>query len=99
MAMFTLEILCVGNELLSGIIINTNAHWISNKITESGGFVKRITVVGDAVNEIASAVKESIARVPNWLILSGGLGPTYDDKTLQGIAIGLDIDLVSIKRQ
>ena len=62
MAMFTLEILCVGNELLSGIIINTNAHWISNKITESGGFVKRITVVGDAVNEIASAVKESIAR-------------------------------------
>jgi nicotinamide-nucleotide amidase len=94
MAMFTLEILCVGNELLSGITINTNAHWISNKITESGGFVKRITVVGDDVNEIASAVKESIARVPNWLILSGGLGPTYDDKTLQGIAIGLDIDLV-----
>jgi molybdenum cofactor synthesis domain-containing protein len=94
MAMFTLEILCVGNELLSGITINTNAQWISNKITESGGFVKRITVVGDDVNEIASAIKESIARVPNWLILSGGLGPTYDDKTLQGIAIGLDLDLV-----
>jgi nicotinamide-nucleotide amidase len=94
MAMFTVEILCVGNELLSGITINTNAHWISKKITESGGVVKRIIVVGDDVNEISSAVKESIARVPNWLILSGGLGPTYDDKTLQGIAIGLDIDLV-----
>jgi nicotinamide-nucleotide amidase len=94
MTMFTAEILCVGNELLSGITVNTNANWISNKITESGGFVKRITVVGDNVDEIASAVMESIARRPTWLILSGGLGPTYDDKTLQGIAVGLKLDLV-----
>ena len=93
MTMFTAEILCVGNELLSGITVNTNAYWLSNKITESGGFVKRITVVGDNVDEIASAVKESIARRPDWLILSGGLGPTYDDKTLQGIAVGLKLDL------
>jgi nicotinamide-nucleotide amidase len=93
MTMFTAEILCVGNELLSGITVNTNANWISYKITESGGFVKRITVVGDNVDEISSSVKESIARRPDWLIVSGGLGPTYDDKTLQGIALGLKLDL------
>jgi molybdopterin-biosynthesis enzyme MoeA-like protein len=51
-------------------------------------------VVEDDVNEISSAVKESIAREPNWLILSGGLGPTYDDKTLEGVAMGLGLDLV-----
>ncbi|HEX6028652.1 MAG TPA: molybdopterin-binding protein, partial [Nitrososphaeraceae archaeon] len=94
MAMFTTEILCVGNELLSGITINTNAHWISQKITEVGGFVKRITVVSDDVKEISLAVKESIARKSNWLIISGGLGPTYDDKTLQGVALGLGVELV-----
>jgi molybdenum cofactor synthesis domain-containing protein len=94
MAMFTIEILSVGNELLSGITINTNAHWISQKITEVGGFVKRITVIRDDINEISLAVKESIARKPNWLIISGGLGPTYDDKTLQGVALGLGVELV-----
>ncbi len=94
MAMFTIEILSVGNELLSGITINTNAHWISQKITEVGGFVIRITVIRDDTGEISLAVKESIARKPDWLIISGGLGPTYDDKTLQGVGLGLSLELV-----
>src|SRR5215212_5899353 len=94
MAMFTTEILCIGNELLSGITVNTNAHWISQKITEVGGLVKRITVISDDVKEISLAVKESIARKPNWLVISGGLGPTYDDKTLQGVGLGLGVELV-----
>jgi molybdenum cofactor synthesis domain-containing protein len=94
MATFSAEILSVGNELLSGITINTNAHWISQKITEVGGFVKRITVITDDTGEISLAVKESIARKPDWLIISGGLGPTYDDKTLQGVGLGLSLELV-----
>lgn len=87
------EILCVGYELLSGSVLNSNAHWISQKIFEIGGIVKRITVIGDDVNEIDQAVKEAIARKPDLLIISGGLGPTYDDKTLQGVAMSLDLDL------
>ncbi len=87
------EILCVGYELLSGSVLNSNAHWISQKIFEIGGIVKRITVIGDDVNEIDQAVKEAIARKPDFLIISGGLGPTYDDKTLQGVAMSLDLDL------
>jgi nicotinamide-nucleotide amidase len=94
MRMFTSEIVCVGDELLSGITINTNAYWISQKITEAGGSVKRITVIGDDVDEISLGVRASIARKPNWLILSGGLGPTYDDKTMQGVASGLGLELV-----
>lgn len=91
---FVIEILCTGNELLSGTIVDTNAQWISSKITDAGGCVRRITVVGDEVNEISSAVKESIERKPNWLIVSGGLGPTYDDKTLEGIGTALNLKLV-----
>ncbi|MFZ0329535.1 MAG: molybdopterin-binding protein [Nitrososphaeraceae archaeon] len=88
------EILCIGNELLSGTIVNTNAQWISKRITEAGGVVRRLTVVRDDVNEIASVVKEVQSRKPNWLIISGGLGPTYDDKTLEGVAVALGTDLV-----
>lgn len=88
------EILCIGNELLSGTVVNTNAQWISKKITDAGGLVKRVTVVRDDINEIASVVKEILARNPNWLIISGGLGPTYDDKTLEGVAMALGTNLV-----
>ena len=90
----TFEILCIGNEILSGTIVNTNAHWLSKMITQAGGFVKRVTVAEDDFNEISSVIRESLAREPSWLIICGGLGPTYDDKTLEGVAFALHIDLV-----
>ena len=90
----TFEILCIGNEILSGTIVNTNAYWLSKIITQAGGFVKRITVAEDDINEISLAIKESLVRESNWLIICGGLGPTHDDKTLEGLALALQIDLV-----
>jgi nicotinamide-nucleotide amidase len=90
----TIELLSVGNELLSGTTINSNGYWISGKITKVGGYVKRITVVGDDVHEISSAVNESLRRRPDWLIISGGLGPTYDDNTLLGVGSALGLELV-----
>jgi nicotinamide-nucleotide amidase len=90
----TFEILCIGNEILSGTVVNTNAHWLSKIITQAGGFVKRVTVVEDDVNEISLVIKESLAREPSWLVICGGLGPTYDDKTLEGVALALNIDLI-----
>jgi nicotinamide-nucleotide amidase len=83
--MYTVEILCIGNELLSGITLNTNAHWISKKITKIGGFVGRVTVIRDDIDEIKLILIDSLKRKPNWIIVCGGLGPTYDDKTLLGI--------------
>ncbi len=74
--------------------MNTNAHWLAKVITELGGFVKRCTVVRDNVDDISSAIEESMERGTNWLIISGGLGPTYDDKTLQGVAKALNRELV-----
>jgi nicotinamide-nucleotide amidase len=88
------ELLSIGNELLSGTITNTNAQWISSEITRAGGLVKRITTVGDCIVDISNAVKECIERRPRWLIISGGLGPTYDDRTLQGLSRALGQELV-----
>src|SRR5919199_155578 len=90
----TFEILCIGNEILSGTIVNTNAYWLSKIITRAGGFVKRVTVAEDNVNEISLAIRESLVREPSWLIICGGLGPTYDDKTLEGLAVALHVDLI-----
>ena len=87
------EIICVGNELLIGKTLNTNAQWLAKRITTLGLSVRRITIVGDDVNEISSAVREAIQRNPRFLITTGGLGPTFDDKTLEGLANALKCKL------
>src|SRR5690348_615882 len=87
--MLITEILCIGNELLSGITLNRNAHWLAKQITNSGGTIIRVTVVSDDLEEISSAVQESLERRPHILITTGGLGSTYDDLTLQGLAVAL----------
>jgi molybdenum cofactor synthesis domain-containing protein len=84
-----MEIVCVGNELLIGKTLNTNAQWLSKRATATGIALKRITVVADDVDEIASAVREALQRKPQFIITTGGLGPTFDDKTLEGIAKAL----------
>ena len=85
-----MEVICVGNELLIGKIQNTNAHWLSKQATQLGVNVKRVTVVQDIVEEIANSICEAIERKPQFIITTGGLGPTFDDKTLQGIAKALN---------
>lgn len=82
----TAELLCVGNELLVGKTTNTNATWLAEKITALGGSVKRVTTVEDCVNEIKVATEESLTREPDFLITTGGLGPTFDDTTIAGIS-------------
>lgn len=88
-----IEIICVGNELLIGKTLNTNAQWLAKRATSLGVTVRRITVIGDDVEEIASAVREAIERKPRFIITTGGLGPTFDDKTLEGIAEALNLNL------
>lgn len=90
----TVELLSIGDELLTGTIVDTNAQWISSKITGAGGIVKRITTVRDRTIEISHVLNECIDRSPGWLIVSGGLGPTYDDKTLQGLGRALGRELI-----
>ena len=86
----SVEIICVGNELLIGKTLNTNAQWLAKRITTLGLTARRVTVVGDDIDEISSAIKDAIQRNPSFLIITGGLGPTFDDKTLEGLAKALE---------
>lgn len=85
-----IEIICVGTELLIGKTLNTNANWLAKRITSLGGKAVRITVIRDDVDDIASSVKEATQRKNDFIITVGGLGPTFDDKTLEGVAGGLN---------
>jgi len=87
------EIICVGNELLIGKTLNTNAQWLAKRITTLGLIARRITVVGDDVDEIFSVIREAMQHNPRFLITTGGLGPTFDDKTLEGLAKALGCKL------
>jgi molybdenum cofactor synthesis domain-containing protein len=87
------EIVSVGNELLIGKTLNTNAQWLAKRTTSVGLLVSRITVVGDDVAEISKAVQEAVHRSPDFILMTGGLGPTFDDKTLEGIAEAFDCKL------
>ncbi len=85
-----IEIICIGNELLIGKVKDTNAHYLSKQATNLGASVKRVTVIQDTIQEISSAICEAFARKPQFIFTTGGLGPTFDDKTLQGLAKALN---------
>ena len=76
----TAEIISIGDELLIGQVINTNASWISTELNKIGVPVSQITAVGDNSNDIKRALKNAIER-NDIIILTGGLGPTKDDRT------------------
>ena len=84
-----MEIISIGNELLIGKVLNTNAHWLSKRATSVGIKVKRITIIPDDVNETARAIRETLKREPEFIVTTGGLGPTFDDKTLETLAKAL----------
>jgi len=89
----SVEIVCIGTELLIGKTLNTNAQWLAKRVTSLGLSVRRITNIGDDIDEISSALQEAIQRNPRFLITTGGLGPTFDDKTLEGLAKALKCKL------
>lgn len=74
------EIVSIGDELLIGQTINTNASFIGQKLTEIGIEVKRITTISDHEEDIISAITSAEKRA-DVIIATGGLGPTHDDVT------------------
>lgn len=79
------EILCTGEELLLGDIVNTNAAFLSAELTELGLSVYHHSVVGDDPKRLSECVDEALVR-SDIVIISGGLGPTKDDLTKETVA-------------
>ena len=76
----TAEIIAIGDELLIGQTINTNAAWLGEQLNAIGIKVHRSVVISDSRMEIISALDEASSR-SNIIIMTGGLGPTKDDIT------------------
>ncbi|HXQ92082.1 MAG TPA: molybdopterin-binding protein [Nitrososphaerales archaeon] len=87
------EILIVGNELLNGTTLDTNSHWMSQELTKLGVMVARKTTIRDEMDIIVSTFKECFRRKPDWIFSIGGLGPTYDDMTIEGLANSIGKEL------
>ena len=87
------EIICVGTELLLGNIANTNAVYISNKLSELGIDVFYQTAVGDNSLRLKETFINAFGR-SDIIIITGGLGPTSDDITKETVAEALRLPLV-----
>lgn len=68
-----IELLMVGNEILIGKTQDTNSNWMAKRITKYGHNLKRITTIGDELEEISNALREILNREPDIVITSGGL--------------------------
>ncbi|SNR50187.1 competence/damage-inducible protein A [Halorubrum vacuolatum] len=85
-------IVTVGDELLVGDTENTNATWLCRQLSERGVRVRRVTVVPDSIAEIARVVNEQHAEY-DAVIVTGGLGPTHDDVTMEAVAAAFGRDV------
>lgn len=81
-----IEIYSIGTELIMGRIQDTNAHWLAQQIVQLGGSLRRITIVPDEIGEIIAAVGSGIDRGTGIIVMTGGLGPTPDDMTVEAIS-------------
>ena len=89
----TAAIVVVGNEILSGKIADTNAAFLAEELRKLGVALRRIVVIPDEIEVIAATVREYRSAF-NVLFTSGGVGPTHDDVTIEGVARGLDRPVV-----
>lgn len=79
------EVVTIGDELLLGFTVDTNAAHLARELAAAGIGIARRSTVGDAPDEIAKAVREALDRT-GAVITTGGLGPTSDDLTKPSIA-------------
>lgn len=91
------EIISIGTELLLGEIVDTNAAWLAQQLAAIGIDVYFRTTVGDNVGRIAEAIQIAMSRA-DVVITSGGLGPTVDDVTREGVAQAIGVPLVLDQR-
>lgn len=85
-----IELLTTGDELTIGEIVDGNAAWLGAELFARGQRVERVTTVGDDLEAIVACLREAAAR-SDVLVVSGGLGPTLDDLTVDAVCAAFDL--------
>jgi molybdenum cofactor synthesis domain-containing protein len=89
------SIVAIGDELVGGFTLDTNSHWMAERLRLLGYPVKRVTEIRDKPAEIVEQIHCELADVDvTDVFLTGGLGPTPDDRTFAALAEALGKDLV-----
>lgn len=91
------ELLSIGSELAIGQTVDTNSAYLARELAGLGILARRHVTVGDSLEEIAEAFAEAAGR-SDVVLATGGLGPTLDDLTRQGLARAMGVGLVTCKR-
>jgi nicotinamide-nucleotide amidase len=87
------EIISIGDELLIGQVVNTNASWMAEQLSDSGIYLQRIVTIADEPKALSDALSDAISRT-QFVLLTGGLGPTADDVTKPALCSFFDTRLV-----
>jgi nicotinamide-nucleotide amidase len=87
------EIIAIGSELLLGQLVDTNSSFIAKRLAEHGIELIRTSTVGDDLSRIEEVLREAIQR-SSIVITTGGLGPTEDDLTREGVAKAFQRSLI-----
>ena len=88
-----LEMICTGEEVLAGQIVDTNAAWLGNQLMDAGFEMQRRTTVGDRLTDLVEVFTER-SQQADIILVNGGLGPTADDLSAQAMAAAMDVELV-----
>jgi nicotinamide-nucleotide amidase len=88
------ELIAVGREILRGRVLDTNSNWLAKELTAMGAEVSRICVVDDVPAEIGRELHAAMQHGAGVIFTTGGLGPTFDDRTLESIAQAVDLPLI-----
>jgi nicotinamide-nucleotide amidase len=83
-----IELICTGDELLTGDITDTNASWLASQLTDQGFKLSYKTTVADDLEELVETFKQR-SKYADFIIVNGGLGPTTDDLSAQAAAQAL----------
>lgn len=89
------SIVVIGDELLSGFTLDTNTHWMADRLRLLGHALRRKTTIRDRPQEIVEAVRRDLDEPAiAILFVCGGIGPTPDDRTFGAVAEALERALV-----
>ncbi|XP_015921627.2 FAD synthase [Parasteatoda tepidariorum] len=93
MARSTASIIIIGDEILKGQTRDTNSHFLCRELYKCGVYVSRITVLRDDVDTVAKEVRSN-SKLFDYVLTAGGIGPTHDDVTYEGVAKAFDENLI-----
>ena len=89
----TVRLVIIGNEVLSGKVADANTPWLLRRLRQVGAICTGVDLVPDEVELIARAVRTAAAEA-DAVITTGGVGPTHDDVTVDGIAAAFGVAVI-----